>query len=179
MVDHCGTALADFLPLVLGLSPGAIAGILSDTGAPSTAPEALLQFGPWISTEPELRRAAFRPPPRVVVTLAPDASLASDAALATFAGRGVAVVLLSARPGTLVRLCDRVGVPGPDGPMWVPVEEMRQRRFLAIRLGGGGREEWIRLPLQRGPPEVALADVRARGLRVAESRVEYDWSALR
>ncbi len=179
MLHGHSAALSDFVPLLLALPRGTVAGLLTDAAGVRAAPGALAPFGPWLHSEAELRRAAFDPPPRVVVSLAPAASLASDAALAALAERGAAVALLSADPGTLLRCCDRVGLPGPLGPRWAAPEVLRRCRVLALRVVGSPGSAWIRVPLRRERAEVVLAACRARGLTVAESRVEYDWRPSR
>lgn len=172
-------APAEFLPLLLALPAGVLAGLLAVARDGEGDPRRLAAFGPWLRSEWELRRAAFRPPPRAVVTLAPGASLASDAALAEFARRGSAVAVVSVSPGVLLRLCDRIGVAGPEGPRWIRAGMARQCRVLAYRLGGPTDAGWCREPLEGTEPEFVLADCRARGLAVAESRVEYDWRLAR
>jgi hypothetical protein len=159
------------LPLLLSLPGGVIAGL---PGAPGTLPEQdLTAFGPRLRSEAALRHATLWPPARAVVEFGPDATLASEAALAALSEAGAAVALLSADVGALARLCHRILAWSDTGFRWAAAQEVRDRRRLLVRVAHADGERWLRVPLGAGGAEGALSGCRARGLLARESRVDY------
>jgi len=167
------------LARLLALAPGTIAGLspVLDRACPSLAPE-LVAFGPWASTEEELRFAARRPPARLVVRQGRIAASLVTASLALLGGAGTVVVLRSEDPGLLLDWADRILCPGASGLAWESPAAVRARRRLVLRVepppaGRGGG--WVQVSLEGGTgPEEVLASFRAGGVRVCESRISYE-----
>ena len=172
MIASTPAGTGALLPLLLSLPGGVIAGL---PGALGCWPEhELTAFGPRLLSEAALRYATLRPPSRAVVVFGPDATLASEAALAALTDAGAVVALVTADVGALARLCHRILAWSDAGFRWAAAQEVRARRRLLVRVAGGaGGERWLRVPLGAGGAEGALAGCRARGLLVRESRVDY------
>lgn len=168
------------LPLLLSLPSGVIAGVPTSALSLPAGEGGLASFGPHLHTEPELRHAAFSPPRRLVVSLPSSASVATDAALAAMADTGAAIVLLADDLAALLRLSHRILVSDIAGAWrWEAAAVLGARRVLCLRMVGIGGERRLRLPVGREGVEPMLADYRARGWSVRESRVEYAWTSAR
>jgi hypothetical protein len=167
---HAGS----LLPLLLSLPAGTIAGVPGDArAAPPELERDLARFGQRLRSDVELRHAARRPPPRVVVEFDSAATVVSDTGLTALAEGGSVVLLLSDDRGTLARLCHRILAPTESGPAWVDPGAVHASRILVLRVEQPHSERWLRMPLGDEGAEAALAAVRALGIVVRESRVDY------
>jgi len=171
------------LPCLLALAPGALVGVPLDVLRTNPSGESdLLAFGPRIGTGGQLRHASSRVPPRLVLELAGLPAPLVEAALPVLRHAGAVIVLRSADRGLLARWADRLLLPGGPGVGWVSAGAVRASRVLEIRIGrrNGGEGQWVRVPLGgMREAEAVLAAVRAKGMRVCESRIAYRPAATR
>lgn len=172
------------LPRLLALPAGTVAGVFPvlDGACPSLRSE-LSRFGPFLSSESDLRHAALHPPPRLGVHVDRVATPILAAALASLRQAGSVVVIRSVDAGRLLEWCDRILLPADTGLAWVAPAAIRGGRRLELRVenrvaGPGGA--WICVSLDGGDgAEAVMAAFAARGVRVCESRIAYETRAAR
>ncbi|HEX5003947.1 MAG TPA: hypothetical protein VFV65_01440 [Gemmatimonadales bacterium] len=168
---------------MLSLPAGTIAGIAVPSGAalPATI-RTLGTVGPWICSEADLRHAAGHGAGCIVVDPRRISHPLLGAALAELRARGTVVLLCAEDVGLLARWAERICFADALADGWWGPEVLLAHRCLEVRVGtvGGGAPEWIRLPLAAGQaPERALAQARADGWQVWESRIGYHAAATR
>ncbi len=177
MVPEAVAVPEPLLPLLLALTPGAVAGVRLPLTQPTVRFAADLDaFGPRIATGHDLRHAVSRIPARLVVDLGALPAPLAEAAIPVWRRQGTVVVACATDVGRLVRVCDRLLTVGADGVGWISSAALRVGQCLELRIQSrfGAATKTVSIPLTGGTPaEAILAELRAEGHRICESRIGY------